>query len=265
MIFRRAARPHSLLLSTTCFLGLSLWGTISAAHEADYPQEGERYLAPTLRPEDMRSPQFAALELRLGPYRPNVDDEFGSATPFADVFGTGSSVHVALEFDWQVLRIPYFGSLGPGVSAGYVHYGAEAFFADGSGRSMQKTSLWIVPLSAVGVLRIDVLAHELGIPLVPYGKFGINYSLWQSRDAGKTSKDSQGVSGFGGEWGLQAQLGLMLHLNFFSSQMTLDLDNATGVNHAYLFIEWLKSDLYQLTDGLQTGTSTWVTGLTLEF
>ena len=47
-----------------------------------------------------RSAQNFALELRFGPYYPNVDDEPGlNGTPFKDRFGDKSCVYVGLELD----------------------------------------------------------------------------------------------------------------------------------------------------------------------
>ena len=46
------------------------------------------------------SSQDFALELRLGPYRPRIDDEFSGATPYRDVFGTDTRLMIGTEFDW---------------------------------------------------------------------------------------------------------------------------------------------------------------------
>jgi hypothetical protein len=60
-------------------------------------------------------------------------------------------------------------------------------------------------------------------------------------------------------------VGGMLLLDFFAPQQAIDMDNVTGVNHAYLFGEWMLSDVSGFGSGLQTGTNTWQVGLTLEF
>ncbi|MCA9644954.1 MAG: hypothetical protein KC492_29900, partial [Myxococcales bacterium] len=116
------------------------------------------------------SPQYGAVEVRFGRYVPNVDDEFnGAATPYADTFGDDSRYLIGLEFDWQLLRIPHFGSLGPGIGWGYTKSTAKAPLTSTGERSEQETSLTIMPMYLVGVLRVDVLAKDLDIPLVPYG------------------------------------------------------------------------------------------------
>lgn len=213
-----------------------------------------------------RSTRYGAIELRIGPYRPEVDSEFGDGPgPFAELFGSGPSIAFAFEADWQAIQIPHFGSFGPGFSAGYVHYGAGALLeADPSQRSPQPTALWIIPTYGVAVLRVDVLARDFGIPIVPYAKAGFSMNIWEATDAGDGT-DYAGVSSKGTEFGVVGMLGGMLLLDFFAPQAAVDMDNTTGVNHAYLFGEWMVSDVSTFGSGMQTGTNTWQVGLTLEY
>ena len=67
------------------------------------------------------------------------------------------------------------------------------------------------------------------------------------------------------ETGLQAQLGLMFHLNPLAPQAAADMDNSAGVNNAYLFGELWLSDINSFGSGMQVGTTTWVAGLALEY
>lgn len=248
-------------LSLGASVAALFWTVGASAHQNDSGEkEPTRYRAPTYDPSEFRSDQFLALELRIGPYRPNVDSEFeDGSTPFEDSFGTGSSVAVGLEIDWQALRIPYFGSLGPGFGWNFVNYSGYATFASSGGESRQRTSLWVMPMYAVAVLRVDVFAREWDVPLVPYGKVGLGFALW---DAGESVR---GRSAQGSDFGPQFHLGGMLHLNSFAPQAALDMDNTTGVNHAYLFFEWFWSDLDSFGTGMQVGTSSWVAGLAIEY
>jgi len=248
--------------------GLALLGgaNVALAHEDDGPPQPRRSRAPTRDPAEYRSDQNGAFEFRLGPYRPRIDEEFGGgATPFNDIFGDGQGVLVGFEVDWQVLHIPHFGSLGPGVGWQFTTFTGNAPFGDGSGTSQQPTSIWVMPAYAVAVLRIDALARDFDIPLVPYAKVGVAYTLYEARDAGATSVASDGVRGSGAELGYQMQGGAMLHLNFFAPQAGLDMDAATGVNNAYLFWEWMYSDVSSFGRGMQLGASTWMAGVAIEF
>lgn len=220
--------------------------------------------------EAYRSQQHGAVELRLGPYRPDVDAEFGgTATPFEDIYGSGETVMFGIEGDWQAVRIPHFGTLGPGLQASFAQFSQFALLeADPSQRSAQPTNIWFLPLSLVAVLRIDVLSRELKIPLVPYVKFGGTMTLWEARDGVGNAVYGSGdnaVAGQGISMGLTGAAGLMILLNPIAPQASLDLDNGTGVNNAYVFGEWYVSKVSSFESGLDTSASTWQAGVALEF
>lgn len=212
------------------------------------------------------SSQSAAAEIRFGPYRPKIDNEFGGTGPFEQTFGDGTRYLIGFEVDWQLLRIPGFGSLGPGFGWGFTSFTANAPFSDGSGLSAQQTSLTIMPMYLVGVLRVDVLAKDVDIPIVPYAKLGLGYALWWVSSGSDTATDASGAKGQGSSFGWQYALGLSLLLDFFDESAAIELDNATGVNNSYFFVEWLNSDLSGFGGGrMNVGTSTWMLGLAVEF
>jgi len=212
------------------------------------------------------SPQNAAVEFRIGPYVPKIDDEFnGAATPFEDAFSDKKRVHVAIEADWQALRIPYFGTLGPGFSIGYTKMNGFGLLADGT-RSAQKTSLTIIPTYAVAVLRADVIVRQTPVPLVPYAKLGVGYAMWFVNDGNGTAEAEDGTRGKSPSVGLQSALGIMLHLDPFDKAADMEMENTLGVNASYLFLEWYNSQLNGFGSGsdMNVGTNTWVAGLTWE-
>lgn len=255
-----SSRYFFLLVSALAFL-LFLPTPLLAEDDQQELGEGRR----VRDPDRYRTDQAGAIELRAGPYRPRVDAEFaGTATPFQDIFGTGSSVSFGVEGDWQALRIPHFGSFGPGFGISYVQYSAFALReADPSERSAQPTRFWMLPTYGVAVLRIDFLARDFSIPIVPYAKGGLALTLWNAVDPRQTT--TEGLAGGGAETGTIAMVGGMLLLDFFAPQAAIDMDNSTGVNHAYLFGEWVLSDTSSFGNGLQTGVNTWQAGITLEF
>ncbi len=253
--------------SCATVLLVSFFSQPAAAHPADdpYHEERERLHAP-LRPQDSyRSPQYAAIEVRFGPYRPNVDDEFTGSSPFSDSFGTGESVMGGIEVDYQFLRVPYLGTLAAGLGVSYVQYQASAPFADGTGASQHPMGLWILPVNALGIFRLDTFSRDYHVPLVPYIKGGLVYAFWESRDANRTTVTEGGAQGLGAEIGLTVNPGLMLELNFLAPQQAIDMDIASGVNHAYLFGEWMFSSVNSFGNGMQVGASTWVLGLAIEY
>ena len=131
-------------------------------------------VAPSPPPE---SPQRFAFEARFGPYRPHIDDAFPQTKPYETVFGDSKGFYFGLEVDWQVLRIPKFGTLGPGIGWSYTRTSTTAKKQGSNDLSAEDTSLAIMPMYGVGVLRFDELARDTVVPLVAYAKAGIGYGL----------------------------------------------------------------------------------------
>lgn len=227
-------------------------------------QEYDRYAPPGVRQRALESPQDMAFEVRFGRYVPNADDGL-SSTPYQDTFGDDTRFYGGIELDWQALRIPYFGTLGPGFGIGYTRSTADAPLASGMGRSGQTTSLSILPMYLVGVVRADVIARETPVPLVPYLKLGVGYALWWASDADDTA-EVDGVEGKGRSYGSQFGLGIMLLLDALNMDDARTADAAMGLNHSYLFAEWAVNKLDGFGDDhLQVGTDSWVLGLAFEF
>jgi hypothetical protein len=210
-----------------------------------------------------------AVEFRVGRYIPAIDSEFdGQATPYQTMFGTDNRYSVGLEVDWQALRIPFLGTLGPGFAFQYTKHTATGFLTSSLGqqspvRAGEDTSLVIFPMYAVAVLRADYLARETPIPLVPYAKLGIGAAIWSASGGGGTA-NVQGASGSGLSYGPQFALGGMLLLDAFDGKAAKDIDQNIGVNSSYFFLEWYVSHLGIGADQMRVGTNTWMLGLAME-
>jgi hypothetical protein len=215
------------------------------------------------RGEQSESKQEAAFELRLGRYQPDVDKNLGS-TPFQDVFGTSNRYIFGAEIDWQLLRIPHFGTLAPGFGWGYTKFSAKARFADNNALSAT-TTLSIMPMYVVGVARADVIAKDFKIPLVPYAKLGLGYAMWWSDD-GKRSATYQGTQGRGASYGLTYALGAMFLLDVLAPDDAVTADGLIGINNSYLFAEWFRPQLdgFGSNKVLNVGSSSWLIGIALE-
>jgi hypothetical protein len=218
------------------------------------------------REHPFRTAQNFALELRVSPYRPQVDqDPSLNGTPFASNFGSSPRVYVGLELDWQTLRIPYVGTLGPGLGVGYLTMSRPVQTLSGR-TSGDQTNLSIYPFYAVAVLRADTFWRDLGFPLVPYGKAGLAMALWRASNTGGTSS-ANNVSGKGHSFGTDLAVGVMLALDALDPGASRNMDNATGINNTYLYIEayWLSLNGLAQTNALHVGTSSWAAGLAFEF
>ena len=212
------------------------------------------------------SEQYGMVEARFGPYYPRVDKSV-DGTPFKDVFGDSKRYMFGLEGDWQVLRIPHLGSLGPGLGWGYTRAtGYARLTAQPTVKSDEQTALSIMPFYLVAVLRADVFMRDFGIPLVPYAKLGMGYALWWASDGGTTANQN-GVSGKGISYGPQYALGGMFLLDILDQQTARDADNSLGINNSYFFAEWYGSELdaFGSKNRLNVGANTWVLGLAIEF
>jgi hypothetical protein len=213
------------------------------------------------QPRQFESPQRFALEVRFGPYRPLIDDAFPQEKPYASVFGTDRRVAIGLEFDWQVLRIPHVGTLGPGLGWSYTSMSAPALRASGED-SAEDTSLSIMPMYGVGVLRIDQLARQVGVPLVAYGKAGIGYGLYWTGNELETQRR-------GRTWGTHFALGGMFLLDIIDNHAAREIDNEWGVNNTYIFFEWMVANLNDFKGAqdrsvMRIGANTWMLGLAFE-
>jgi len=126
------------------------------------------------------------------------------------------------------------------------------------------------PMYAVAVLRADVFMREMGIPLVPYGKAGVGYVPWRTFTEGGTSYQitpSGPVYGKGQTWGLHLAMGVAFQMDVIDRRTARNLDNEVGINHTYLYAEWMFANYKGLgqSNPLLVGTSTWVAGLSFEF
>lgn len=242
---------------------LTLLGSTTMAHAQGVDEFGG-YGRP--RTGGSESAQDAALELRFGRYRPEVDDEFnGAAQPFHDVFGNANRYELGLEIDWQLLRIPHFGTLSPGVGWGLTKFTSKAQFTNGAGASGEDTRLWVMPMYLVGVARADVLMRDLKIPFVPYAKLGLGLGMWWSSD-GQKSATAHGVAGKGLSYGLTYAAGLMFLLDVLDEDDAKTADGLTGINNSYLFAEWFRPQLdgFGASSVLDLSSNSWVLGLAME-
>ncbi len=236
------------------------------------------------------SPREYAIEARFGLYTPNIDSEFSKTTPQADVFGSKRRPMWQLEFDWEFLQ--EFGTLSLGGVIGYYKENAQACKQTGlqkdgtcpvvkdpsgvqdpsSGPSGDNTGLRLIPLAVLLVYRMDEAANHWHIPLVPYAKIGLNYTIWTITNgngdvAWFTDSKGHANKGQGGTMGWQAAVGLSLQLDFLDPGASREFDADSGVNHTYAFFELDHVDgsgLYR-KDVLRVGDDTWFAGLMFEF
>ncbi|HMA93977.1 MAG TPA: MXAN_2562 family outer membrane beta-barrel protein [Polyangiaceae bacterium] len=219
-----------------------------------------------------QSEQRFTLELRVGPYLPNVDSEPGLVAtgehPFTDTFTTKKRVALGVEFDWMPIGITDILRVGLAGAVMYTAFGADPHYADGAKEVApdQKTKLKIFPHWAGGVLRIDALARKTPVPVVFAVKGGLAQALWWTGDVPKNS-DVYGIKGRGRSYGYYYGAGAYLDLGFIDEVGRKRMDNFLGINHTYFFGEYYQMKLEGFGSGkpvMHLSDRSWVLGLAFD-
>ena len=270
-----AARPLSACAAALAALTVLTWAPDARAVD----DRGDLLVG--RHPHGYESPQHWALEFRGNLWAPNIDSdstlEAHHATPYKDTFGTLKRLAVQLEVDYQAVRIPHLGTLGPAIGAGFTEMSNNTYILGHPDEpAAEQTTLDIFPMYAVAVLRADVLKRDLKIPLVPYVKGGVGLALWRaSNDAGTSTytipasgtTKAVDVKGEGHTWGTQLAVGLMFNVDVFDQVGAGNLDQSTGINNTYVFAEYYDANLTGIGQShpLLVGSSGWAFGLAVEF
>jgi len=186
------------------------------------------------------SPRTTMIEFKFGPFRPDIDKEFGGrASPFKTIMGNKSLLMTQFEYNYEFFT--GFGILAMGATIGYSRAKGEARLADDK-PSNDSTTMHFIPLSLSAVYRFDWAAHKYNVPLVPYVKAGFDYYIWWITNAvGNVSKSRDGSVAQGGTFGGHTTFGLAFLLDFLAPSMAITFDNNMGVNNTYLFMEYVLS------------------------
>ena len=228
---------------------VSCWFTASAKARA--PDTFEEDFHPPILIE---SPQWFAIELKVGPYQP------GEGDAFKNTFLNDRGWMLNVELDFTLWHIPYLGQLNAGVGWGWGKYDAKAL-TEGTDPttgqpvlvpSDEDTDFVIYPMSALAVFRVDALARYTVVPLTFAGKLGYEWARWKATTGDK--KDGDGVAD-GVRWGMQGAL----ELDFLGRGDARQLDEDFGINHTFFLFEYYRS-----ATGL-TGDKTFSFGLGAQF
>ena len=222
---------------------------------------------------DYESSQRFAVELKFGPYSPNIDASPGlnGNHPFADLFPPNpgktrppGKLLTQVEFDYQFWH-RWYGNFAIGSTAGYYRRTTHSFAyntnpATGAEtqscsttdpnnlcmRSGDTTALNIVPLSMLAIYRFDYLALRYHIPFVPYFKIGLAYYVWWIENGGgflsvaqfTPAGSAQSQGGWGGTLGWVMNPGGAFLLDVLDPSAARTIDAELGINHTYLFCEF---------------------------
>jgi len=212
------------------------------------------------------SPRWWAAELKFGPYKPDIDSEFGGSGPYEQIFGSGLRLMTQFTVDVQFLKL--HGSLGVGGTIGYFRATGQALAEDGT-TSGDKTRLQMLPLLLQLVYRWDYAAQRWKFPLVPYIRFGVVCAVWWVENgSGNTAELSPGNKARGATWGYQLNLGVAFLLDVLEPTAAKKLDMELGINHSYIFVEFVHNSINDFghKNSWQLGQKYGLlAGLTIEF
>ncbi|MBZ0115943.1 MAG: hypothetical protein K8H88_03030 [Sandaracinaceae bacterium] len=173
-------------------------------------------------PSYQPTPGHFALELRVGQYFPGTSGWSGA-------FGGDAGPMLAFELDYFPWRIPYIGLIGVGAGLGWSQWEGAGMTTSGT-QAEQTVVFEMIPITTGLVLRVDVLARELRIPLVLTGKAGFDFAYWVTGTGGVA--DSGGWA-IGPRFAGQAAL----ELDFLEPRAARRLDEEWGINHTEVFFE----------------------------
>jgi hypothetical protein len=229
--------PAGLLV--VVLLGLLDGGGSAHAQDLDVPP---RYV----------SPERFVLELRVGPYQPDMNGN----PAFNTFFSGDSGPLLGAELDVIAWRFPDIAYLAVGGRIGTLSYSGKTL-TEANVTIGEETSLSILPLDLLAVVRFDALARRLSIPFILTGKLGYEWAHWSTGTEG--ADDEHSGWSVGVVWGAQ----LALDLDALDRGAARNLDEEWGINHAFFFAELFK---FTPSDGsFPIGDSTWTLGLGFVF
>lgn len=177
-----------------------------------------------------RSPKWGSAELGAGTVTPLgdvVQDVYGEDTYDATVHGR--------------VGVLLFSIVDLGVSADFAQLTGRRIGAGGA-QSAEITRLTLIPLTATGILRLDVLKNQW---IVPYGGAGAAYLVWSERNPAADAQVD------GDKYGWTALGGVQILLDVLEPSRAADLDGWWGVNDTYLNLEVSKTSYDRFGRGVE--------------
>jgi hypothetical protein len=234
---------------TRFVLGSLLLMAASAAGSGAAHAQSDANTIPAAR--NFMSPERFIIELRGGPYQPS-----SSNGAFDQFFGGDSGPQLGMQLSYIAYRLPEIAYLTVGGGFAWINFTGKAVAVSGAANVSEETTLTLLPLTAIGSIRVDALARKLGIPFILAGKLGWQWTHWDTNTGAKD--DASGWS-VGVVYGAQ----LALDLDSFDSAAARSMDEEWGINHSFAFFE-----IYRFSPtnaSLPVGGTAWVLGLGFNF
>lgn len=203
--------------------------------------------------------------LRTGSYTPSIDSEpalvANGATPYADIFGSGTALLTRAQFDVDVFD--RFGRIRLGVMGGFWQSVGKGRFEATGEKSDQTVLLDVWPIGPVLTYSADFVDERLGVPLVPFVRLGYGFAHWVTYK-GDSVSSYKGDEGSGWGQGLEYAAGLQWVLDSLEPDKAASLDQDFGINSTAIFLEWDRME-WQGAHGLRLQGSSVAGGLQFAF
>ena len=213
------------------------------------------------------SPRWGSVDIGFGQYKPDIDSEFSTRPgPYETMFGKKQGWIFTGTVSYSIYA--QFGTFDVGFKSGFFHKSGNGLIVNTVDpttytRAGAKSSLRIIPTSAVLTYRFDWPVEKRNIPLAPYARVAFErYNWWITRGNGATAKKgaTNGWSGAGG---------LAFLLDWVDPQLAREFDHESGVNHTYLFFEVETGKIDDFGSSKSWDLSpkgfTWLSGMTFVF
>ncbi len=211
-----------------------------------------------------------AVGFQVGSYQPRIDSQFqqseGSLTaPYEEAFGRGGDTLFNLSFDRHIANV--MGPLSIGFGFGYWSVEGSATPPPGAvvEDATDKTTFDMLPLQGQISYRFDGLSNYF--PIVPIGRIGVDYNMWQILDgANNVATFGNGSEARGSTSGWHASVGAHLLLDFLDGEMANDFERDAGVKNSFLTFEYRYSQIddFGAADSFRLGDETFLFGLSLD-
>lgn len=211
------------------------------------------------------SPIQWQVELKAGPYKPSIDGEFANAHPFETIYGESPVGLAMVEVGLQVYRGP-IGVLAISGAFGFSSDEGTSLDPETNTKPGDATTFNVAPTQLSLVYEMNALQQEFEIPLVFFGKGGVDYWLWWVRDANDEIAAYEGAEAMGGTMGWHAGGGVRLLLDWLDPGSAQSFDQDIGVNNSYLFAEYTHArvDDFGSATSFRLGNDILLFGLSFE-
>jgi len=225
---------------------IAVIATLACLWSARASAQSDDDLVPATR--DFSSPERMMLELRVGPYQP----ELGNINAFDRLFADDDGLLLGLELDVIAYRLDDLLYLNGAAQIGWAKYKGAALDRTTGAATREEAQLEIFPLSLLAVARLDAFARQLGVPFIVTGKLGYTWMHWSTETGG-----ADNASGWSLGFAYAAQLAL--DLDSLDQGAARVMDEEWGINHSFLFLE--LHGFEPNDDSHPLGDMTWALGL----